>query len=604
MRVLRHGTLALVAAATMATSFWTPAARAAVPAGWNNHGFVLDTAGMQLHQVLERFAREYGVDVVSDVPDRAVRQETLRAAGGGELLERLAQAYRFRWFVYGDTLHVVPREDNVSMRLELGANAVRDARGVLAGVGLYDSRFGWVELPKEGAVVVSGPREYVRLAREILVPARSADAANDMQPMVFRLKYAGATDRVIAARGRTDTIPGVKTILSNLLAGPAAGDAVRPRIDADPSLNAVIIHDAAGKRAMYQALIEQLDVLPRQVEIDALIADVDRSKLPGLVGGTAPAAPGATLLVDDAAGLVARLKALEASGDARILATPGALTLNNVAAVLDLRQSRYIPLVGERVADVAEVSAGTLLRVVPRLVEDGVTKMRLDVDIEDGNLGSGADAQVTRSTLSALAIVAPRQMLVIGGYGADAMSGERASAPLLGSLFGRKDTPGTQRERLYLITPRLAGGTSAQAAAEPVAAAQPPAAAPAPAPAAPPVPAAPAVPVAPVPAPVATVVVPVHPAPAAPPPEPTWTVLQSDKTLNGTLQRWAAGAGWQLMWELPVDYAVAVRTELHGSFADAVGMVVKSMEGADVPMKAIFYDGNKVLRIVAKGTEP
>ena len=92
--------------------------------------------------------------------------------------------------------------------------------------------------------------------------------------------------------------------------------------------------------------------------------------------------------------------------------------------------------------------------------------------------------------------------------------------------------------------------------------------------------------------------------PAAPPPEPTWTVLQSDKTLNGTLQRWAAGAGWQLMWELPVDYAVAVRTELHGSFADAVGMVVKSMEGADVPMKAIFYDGNKVLRIVAKGTEP
>jgi hypothetical protein len=107
-----------------------------------------------------------------------------------------------------------------------------------------------------------------------------------------------------------------------------------------------------------------------------------------------------------------------------------------------------------------------------------------------------------------------------------------------------------------------------------------------------------------VPAPVAAAIVPARPAPVASAPEPTWVVQQSDKTLNGTLQRWAAGAGWQLMWELPVDYAVAVRTELHGSFADAVGMVVKSMEGADVPMKAIFYDGNKVLRIVAKGTEP
>jgi type III secretion protein C len=597
MRVLRHGTLALVAATTVAASFWTPAACAAVPAGWTNHGFTLDTAGMPLHEVLDRFAREYGVEVVSDVPDRAVKRETLRAAGGGGLLERLAQAYRFRWFVYGDTLHVVPREDNVSMRLDLGANGVRDAKGVLAGVGLFDSRFGWVELPREGAVIVSGPREYVRLAREVLLPARPGDAADDMQPMVFRLKYAGATDRVIAARGKTETIPGMKTILSNLLVGQPsqAGNAGRPRIDADPSLNAIIIHDSAGRRAMYQALIEQLDVLPRQIEIDALIVDVDRARLPGLVSGAAPAGPGATLLVNDAAGLLARLKGLEASGDARIVATPGALTLNNVAAVLDLRQSRYIPLVGERVADVAEVSAGTLLRVVPRIVDDGAARVRLDVDIEDGNLGSGADAQVTRSTLSALAIVDLQQMLMIGGYGTEAMS-------------GHKDAAGARRERLYLITPRLAGGgMPAQAAAEPAVAPQPqPQPQPLPQPQPQPQPQSPAL-AASVPAPVATAVVPVRAAPAAPaapPPEPTWAVLQSDKTLNGTLQRWAAGAGWQLMWELPVDYAVAVRTELHGSFADAVGMVVKSMEGADVPMKAIFYDGNKVLRIVAKGTEP
>jgi hypothetical protein len=104
--------------------------------------------------------------------------------------------------------------------------------------------------------------------------------------------------------------------------------------------------------------------------------------------------------------------------------------------------------------------------------------------------------------------------------------------------------------------------------------------------------------------PVATAVVPARAVPVAPAPEPTWVVEQRDKTLNGTLQRWAASAGWQLMWELPVDYAVAVRTELHGSFADAVGMVVKSMDGAEIPMKAIFYDGNRVLRIVAKGSEP
>jgi type III secretion protein C len=201
------------AALVLALSFWTPAAHAAVPVSWKYSGFALETSGMKLHQVLERFGKEYNVEIVFDVPDRAAGRQTLRTSDGAELLERLARAYRFRWFVYGGRLHIVPAEDNVSMRIEVGERAVLDAKGTLVGAGLYDSRFGWVELPKEGAVIVTGPREYVRQARELLLPARATAAMNDMQPMVFRLKYAGATDRVITARGKTETIPGVKTIL-------------------------------------------------------------------------------------------------------------------------------------------------------------------------------------------------------------------------------------------------------------------------------------------------------------------------------------------------------------------------------------------------------
>lgn len=103
---------------------------------------------------------------------------------------------------------------------------------------------------------------------------------------------------------------------------------------------------------------------------------------------------------------------------------------------------------------------------------------------------------------------------------------------------------------------------------------------------------------APAPAPLA----PSTAAPAELPP-PSWEVIPSDKTLQTALARWSAAAGWQLVWELPVDYAVSVRTEIRGTFAEAVGMVTKSMETAEIPMKAIFYDGNRVLRIVAKGSE-
>jgi len=82
-----------------------------------------------------------------------------------------------------------------------------------------------------------------------------------------------------------------------------------------------------------------------------------------------------------------------------------------------------------------------------------------------------------------------------------------------------------------------------------------------------------------------------------------WDIVIADRTLNAAMARWAAAAGWQLLWELPVDYAVQAHTTVPGKFEDAVTLVVNSMEGAEIPMKAVFYSGNKVLRIMAKGAQ-
>ena len=54
---------------------------------------------------------------------------------------------------------------------------------------------------------------------------------------------------------------------------------MKPRIEANPALNALLIYDKLSKRPVYQALIDQLDVEPQQVEIEAIIVDIDRSKL-------------------------------------------------------------------------------------------------------------------------------------------------------------------------------------------------------------------------------------------------------------------------------------------------------------------------------------
>ncbi|HEX6705197.1 MAG TPA: toxin co-regulated pilus biosynthesis Q family protein [Albitalea sp.] len=82
-----------------------------------------------------------------------------------------------------------------------------------------------------------------------------------------------------------------------------------------------------------------------------------------------------------------------------------------------------------------------------------------------------------------------------------------------------------------------------------------------------------------------------------------WDVKPSDKSLRATLSRWAESAGWQLAWEMTVDYPVTLGASLGGSFEEAVVAIVKSMEQAETPPKVIFYKGNRVVRIVAKGNE-
>lgn len=82
-----------------------------------------------------------------------------------------------------------------------------------------------------------------------------------------------------------------------------------------------------------------------------------------------------------------------------------------------------------------------------------------------------------------------------------------------------------------------------------------------------------------------------------------WDLSDRDKTLRAVVERWAADAGWRTFWELDVDYPITATASIDGNFEEAVATVVRSMDQADVPLKAIFYRGNQVLRMVPRGME-
>jgi type III secretion protein C len=530
-RILRG--IALLLAGCLACGAAWPVA----PAAWKDNGYAYNAQGAPLGKVLADFARSHGVELRSAGALMEPVPGSVKAASGTEFLERLAAVQRFQWFVHQQVLYVSPAGDTVTERIEIARDAMSDAKSALAGVGLFEPRFGWGEMPESASVTVSGPREYVRLVREIIA---ERDRSDEYEAMVFRLKNASVDDRSITIRNQTLVTPGVTNLLKGMLGAggdgggraliggsgklddlaatqrtrpsPLDGSSDRngstlaqrantPRtlgggrgvtVEGDVRTNSVVVYDMPKRRPYYQKLIDAIDVPQQLVEIEAYIVEVNREKVAELGFGfdargeharaivdpagvlAAPVAGGSTLVVSSLDKFFSRLSLMERDGEARVLAKPSVLTLENLVAVLDLSQTVFLRATGERVASIEPVTAGMLLRVTPRVVKDkGTSRVNLMVDIEDGKVLAGATAadspEVQRSTISTQAVLLDRQSLVIGGYNTDATSTRDDSVPglskipLIGALFTGTKKVSQSRQRLFILTPRLVkvGGTAA-----------------------------------------------------------------------------------------------------------------------------------------------
>ena len=272
----------------------------------------------------------------------------------------------------------------------------------------------------------------------------------------------------------------------------ASGSSVS--IQSDPRLNALIIQDTPERMPLYAQLIAQLDVPTALIEIEAMIIDInsERARELGINwaarrGGTAvgfgslqqpsqgtlsvvravDAAANvnpSTLVVDAGNYLIGQIRALETKGDARIQSRPSVLTTDNIGALLDLSETFYIRVQGERVASVSPVTAGTTLKVTPRLIDGADPSIQLTIDIEDGQI---QDRQVDslptvrRSTVSTQAIVRQNETLLIAGHSSDQNIDSVERVPVLGEipglgvLFSNKTRTVQKRERLFMIKPKV-----------------------------------------------------------------------------------------------------------------------------------------------------
>ena len=306
------------------------------------------------------------------------------------------------------------------------------------------------------------------------------------------LVNAAAVSKDTAGVLASSAVGGTKTASGDALVGQNAG---QPMVQADPRLNALIIQDTPERMPIYRSLIEQLDVPTALIEIEAMIIDVntERTKELGISwgarkGGTAmgfgtlsstPAAGTlsvvqsfngsavnpSSLIVDAGDYLLGQIRVLETKGDARIQSRPSVITMDNIGALLDLSETFYIRVQGERVATVTPVTAGTTLKVTPHTMLQGKDQMvQLMIDIEDGQIQDrqiDALPTVRRSSVSTQAVVKSEDTLLIAGYTQDQNIDGSTKIPLLGdlpvvgALFSNKSTSVQRRERLFMIKPRI-----------------------------------------------------------------------------------------------------------------------------------------------------
>jgi hypothetical protein len=82
-----------------------------------------------------------------------------------------------------------------------------------------------------------------------------------------------------------------------------------------------------------------------------------------------------------------------------------------------------------------------------------------------------------------------------------------------------------------------------------------------------------------------------------------WVIARDHKTLRSILTQWGRAAGYTVVWELPVDHLVEVRAEFEGTFEQAVEAIVGASRHSAHPFRAVFYQGNRVLRVIPFGQE-
>lgn len=344
---------------------------------------------------------------------------------------------------------------------------------------------------------------YVYTAAEIKA---MQDAERKLTKRLVRLNYLTAGD---AAKFVTPLLSGAGSITVSAESTTGFQASVA---DGGANTNAhgdmMIIRDYAENVDDIASVIKELDVKPKQVEVEAtilqarlnednafgvdltILADFAASEFTSpltaidqLISGTGPSGSGQAIQTTVGqtgtgesgarVGIISKniaafVKALDSVTDTTVLATPKILVLNRQKA--DMLVGEKLGYLSTTTTDTSAtqtvefLEVGTQLTLRPFISDDGYVRLELRPSISDGEtrtVGSSVIPNETTQELTTNVMVRSGQTVVLGGLFKEDTTVSRRQVPyvgdipILGAAFkGQEDTV-TRSEVIFLVTPTI-----------------------------------------------------------------------------------------------------------------------------------------------------
>jgi len=489
---------------------------------WRVPTYTLTARAMNVREALDTFGVAEGIPVIQSAAVTGSFSGNFKDVPAGEFLDRLTTMHNLTWYYDGAALYVSGAGETLTTLLDLKYMKAAEVQAMLKELGVEDARFPLKRASEDELIMVSGPPRYVALVTEMIARAdrlREQRTFTQIETRLFPLTYTWADNVSFRTSGSsmesTTSIRGVASLLQEIMRANAPGSQEgtnevdraaaalpAPVIRPENRLNAVLVRDASTRMPMYADLIRQLDTPQKLVEIGVTVVELSREDALdwqialGVTGSGKRAgdthSAGAGMNVDNAmtpetlsglglsgaysylgrhVNVNASISALKAKGKARNISRTSLLTVNNMEAEISDIESYSAKLVGEKVANISETSAGTRLSVKPRVVEPprGATNVArqvwLTLELEDGGLDklSTVDSLPTKrtTTLETQASLPEGESLLLAGYFKD-IDEESAwgipylrDIPYVGWLFGGHSQTKSTVQRMFVLTPHV-----------------------------------------------------------------------------------------------------------------------------------------------------